>query len=219
MPRWIKALGLMPIAILVMVAANPAVSQAAKFKTEVVGVNLEGASEGNVALQFAYGKTECKANTFAGKMAVKESLLMILDPTYGSCTTAGLSTSVDMKTCDHEFVSVEKEGAGFLGGVNFHCTEKDEITLTVSASGITKCTITIPGQVHLETVAVKNVGAGTTREVTMEAAVAGLTYTQKEGTGLGKCSAAHNTTGTYSGKLLVKAKSQETNAHVGLWVE
>jgi hypothetical protein len=223
MPGRIKILGLMSVAVLafVCVAANPATSQAARFKAEKLGVDLKGGPEigGPETLetfQFDYGITKCKESAFTGQMAVTESLLMILDPVYGKCTTNGLETTVAMKTCDYEFSA----GPGLIGPLNILCKEKDEMTFTVSLGGVTKCTMSIPKQVREETGFFSNMGIEANRRVGVEIVLENFSYSQKEGTGVGKCTAVNKANGFHTGTTTVSAESQEEKGvKVGFWVE
>ena len=105
--------------------------------------------------------------------------------------------------------------AGKTGTVDIVCPAGKEIT----AKATTKCTIDVGPQTGLGTLTMKNIGAGTTREVEVVSELKGVKYSHTAGEGIGKCASGSATNGTSTGISKVTAEEDGGAAHVGIFLE
>jgi hypothetical protein len=84
--------------------------------------------------------------------------------------------------------------------------------------GTPKCIIHVPEQTDLTKVTGTNIGAGATREITLDINITNIKYSQTMGTAeTGNCATADNTTGgTYTGAAVVTGSV--AGAHVGIFL-
>lgn len=187
-----------------------------KFRAEAAPTVLTGKQHlGATVLPFDAGFLSCAETTYAGEMTEAETIEMDLTPTYAGCEFAGMKATVDVNGCKYRLTPFAKEGANFEGSVDVVCPEGNKIEVTGSG-----CTITIGPQQERRTATYTNVGAGATREITVDFNLAGLTYEEHKVEPAPKC--ANNTVptanGGYNGATLITGETA-AKVHRGIWVE
>lgn len=211
------------LAISAMIAST---ASADEFHAESAPVTLTGAQEkhleGGVERNDRFttdgGVTECTTITYRGTQVASTATTMTLTPTYSGCAFAGLSSVIDMNECDYLF----HLNAGLTTGTtDIVCPSGREITKTVGPAATLRCITHIPPQQGIGGVTYTNLGAGSTREITIAMNLANIHYSQTAGSGAGACATADNTTnGTYIGALKVTGETDPSGAaHIGIWVE
>jgi hypothetical protein len=219
MSRNIKVLGLALVAMLAMsaVVASAASATAFSFKAEKVPTQLTGKQHnGNDIFTTDAGKVECTEATYAGEQKVTPTNEVLVTPTYSGCTAFGFAnTPIDVNGCQYRFTTVTKESGNFEGSADIVCPAGKVIEVTAFG-----CTVTIGSQTGLKKVTYTNVGAGTTREVTVDVNLTGIVYVEDPGF-FNTCANNKVTTsnGTYVGAGLVTGENPTTKAHQGIFVE
>jgi trypsin len=164
-----------------------------KFRAEAAPTVLTGKQHlGATVLPFDAGFVSCAETTYTGEMTEAETIEVSLTPNYAGCEFAGLKATVDVNGCQYKLTPFAKEGVNFEGSVDVVCPEGKKIEVTGSG-----CTITIGPQLERRTVTFTNVGAGATREITVDFNLAGLTYEEHKVEPAPKC--ATNTVPTVNG--------------------
>jgi hypothetical protein len=225
MTRNLKALGLALVAAMAFCAVVVSAASADEFRAESAPLTLTGKQDPGTLDKFTTtaGTLECEEATYHATTATSPaSSITITPPVYGSCSVAGIPSTVHMNGCDYKF-TIDAAPAT-TGTVHVECPTTvgpphvtHEITITVGFPTV-KCTI----HVHEQTIGgiiYTNVGAGATREITIDVNATGLTYTETAGTGLGACSTSstqHN--GTYVGKATVTGEVDPSGGHIGVFV-
>jgi Trypsin len=187
-----------------------------KFRTEAAPVVLTGKQHlGATVIPLDAGFVSCAETTYTGEMTEAETIEIDLTPNYTECEFAGAKATVDVNSCQFRLTPFAREGANFEGSVDIVCPEEEEIEITGSG-----CTITIGPQLERRSVTYTNVGAGATREITVDFNLAGLTYEEHKVEPGPKC--ATNTVptanGMYNGATLITGETA-AKVHRGIWVE
>jgi len=187
-----------------------------KFATEAPPTVLTGKPHaGPIVLFFDAGPVFCANVTYAGEMAEAGTIEVGLTPTFAGCEFGGAPAAVDVNGCQLKLTPVAKEGANFEGAVDVVCPEAKRIEIT----GV-GCTFTIGSQAGLKTATYTNVGAGATREITVDFNLGPLAYEEHNQAPWLKC--ASNTVPTFGGFLggatLITGETA-AKAHRGVWVE
>jgi hypothetical protein len=187
-----------------------------KFATEAAPTVLTGKPHaGPTVFFFDAGPVFCANVTYAGEMTETGTIERSLTPTFAGCEFGGAPAVVDVNGCQYKLTPVAKEGANFEGSLDVACPEGKKITITGAG-----CTITIGSQSELKTVTYTNVGAGATRELTIDFNAAPIAYEEHSQAPLLKC--ATNTVPTFGGFLggstLITGETA-AKAHRGIWVE
>jgi len=189
---------------------------------ESTPLTLTGAQEGTDVIKVHGGEIKCSKVSYTGTISSSPASTLTLTPNFLSCTFAGLIASVQLNGCVY-LVHVGTTFASTASGtLDIVCPAGKEITVTAPSLGTPKCTVHIPAQTGLESVAVTNLGSGSTREVTVSFGVGGgltsLKYSQTSGTAeTGNCATADNTTsGTQTAALLLTAENASFN-HSGIF--
>jgi hypothetical protein len=233
--RNLKILGLALVAMFAMSALGASMASADELTAEEPKVTLHAASESADSFIITAGNTNCKEVTYDIGTVTTPTTTVTANPTYptfakdGShnCTSIGFPATIDTNGCHYLFHVTA--GASTVGDVTVQCPAGKEITVTAIAAGTTKCTIHVPPQTLSsagipDPVTYTNIGAGTTREVTIAvkygptAGVGGLKYTHVKGTGVGACASGAGTTGTFEGKGTVTANDDANTTHKGLFL-
>jgi hypothetical protein len=220
MIRNLKVLLLAMTAMLALSAVGAAASQAALFHSEATETTLtvktDGANNTKQSHQvFDAAGATVTCGGVAGDSLIKEQTptTVTAKVTYDTpCTFVGQSATINMGACDYAITA-----HGTVSIVGAGC-EASPITVTVPSP---PCTVTISNAAganqNLESITFKNLGAGTTREVTIEPHVTGISYSA---TGSGCPLTGARTDGNYTtGNALVSGDKPGTATQVGTWWE
>jgi hypothetical protein len=211
MTRNLKALGLALAAMLAM-GAVAASSASADFMTEQQETTLTvEAHPEETAQVFATetGEVVCNKLTTHDEV-VSPGRSITVSPTYSECTAfigeSELALKVTFTSCDYNFTTE--------GILHIECTKHgDYIHIEVTAFNL-NC-FTIEDTQTFSGIKYTNKGVGATRDITLDANLTGIKYTE-----VGVC--GEGTTrndGTYTGKATIKGDDPDTGAHVGIWHE
>lgn len=224
MMRNLKVLGLaLSTIILALSAAAVSTASADTFTADSTPVALTGSQEGNDVFTITAGNTTCKEVKYTGTSASKVTTISVT-PSYPektaggeqNCTSLGLPALIETNGCTYLFhIGVATEGT-----LDIVCPAGKEITVTAGYNVTTKCTIHVPGQTGLSKITYINAGtgAGTTRELLVQAAITNLKYSHTTGTGFAHCTAGSGTTGSYTGQARVTGEKDGGGEHVGIFL-
>ena len=207
MTRSLKALGLALVAALALTALAVSSASAAEFHSESEHTSLTGSQEVRNTFSVNAGTVHCETATFSGTSNSATTTELKIVPTFQGCkiTTVTLETLEAVVDWPHCWIILTPSGIKHIG-----CT----ISLTIRVTA-PLCTITV----HPQTISsddFTNVGAGTTRSVTLTSTATGIAYTQSSlcpGGGGGSF-----TNGTYSGAIATTC-ANTLGFHVGCWRE
>jgi hypothetical protein len=198
MTRNLKALGLALMAVLALgaIAAGSASAAGERFHSEEKTTILTGTSEAShvfAASGFSVTCTEAHfRGTTIGDSGTTTSTTLSVHPIYTGCTSSLGAAPVDTNGCNYTFDS-ETNASKHLP-ISIFCTPSNVIKVTAPG-----CTLSFGSQNIVNGASVANLGAGTTRDVTVTA-TATATFS-KSGFG---CFVIGGTTGTYTGPTTVK---------------
>jgi len=222
MIRNFKFFGVAVTALLAMSAMAVSSASADTFQSEENKVvTLTGSQEGTDVFTVQAGEVKCSSVKYTGTQATSPETTIKAKPTYSGCTFAGLAATVNTGVCEYVF-HINDAAGDTTGTADIVCTS-GEITVTAPSVGTAKCIVHVPPQNGLKTVTYKNVaGVGPTREITVEANLSEITYSQTKGTAeTGNCATEDSKkTGTYVGKALVTGeedKAEKPN-HIGIFL-
>lgn len=205
MNRKIKALGMAFAAVLV-VGAFSAASASAEFHSEVDHTTITASQPTTVDDVFTVkaGTVKCKSATYTGTSTTKTSEDITVTPAYAECTAFGfVSTAIDVNGCTYTFTTTETQQLHIL------CPEGKAITVTAF-----NCWVHVGAQTA-SGITYTNEGSGSARDVTVDASITGMTYTQTSKSFPG-CSNGTFTDGKYVGGATVKGTDTNGNP-VGIW--
>jgi hypothetical protein len=211
-----KALGVVMIAVFLASAMLASAAHAEEEKTPTftatsTPVRETGTATESHTITSAAGAIKCtEANLLDS--AGNGGMMLLMKPSYGGCTVAGLSVTVNMNGCEYTFEPIKTIGEDhYTGRMGIQCPS--EKVIEISFKG---CLITIGGQINLETVEyTNNTKAEPAKDETWRTEVKKVVYMQ---TGTG-CNGG-NLIGelTYKGTETVKGESAETLEPIGLWI-
>jgi hypothetical protein len=161
MKRKLKPLGL-------AIAAFSGSASAAEFHGESAHTLISGSAIGDHVFTFSAGNARCTESTASGTQTTGvTSSEITITPKYGGCTAFGfIGATIDVNGCDYRFTP---NANPYL---HITCGEKPiEVTTPT-------CVVTVGSQTVNSGVSYINGGAGTTRDITVKIALAGLAYTQ-----------------------------------------
>jgi opacity protein-like surface antigen len=205
MVRNLKVLGLAVMAMLAMTAVAASAAQAVEFHSEIENTTITAKTEAgsNSVFDAAGASISCTSGTFTGTQAAKTAETVTVTPAYSGCTFLGiLNVPVEMHGCQYTF---HANGETDVTGAS--CTG-----ITFEATG---CKVEVKKQNGLKEVTYTNIGAGTTREVTVTPHVTGITYTSS---GLCPKNGTFSDGNYTSGNATVKGESSK-GVQAGVWVE
>jgi hypothetical protein len=216
--RNLKILGLALVAMFAMSVVMATAASADEFTAEKYPASLVGAKDSTFVDEFntTTGIVKCETPSYTG--TVKESATSVsVTPSYTGCTAFGFPATIDVNGCQYKFNV--NGGTSTEGDVDLVCGASS-ITVTAISAGTIKCTVHAATQSDITgTVKYKNIGSGTTQEVTLEAALTGIDYSHTKGTGLGACTAGSATNGTLTAKGIVTGKEDPgSGLHVGVFL-
>ena len=183
--------------------------------------------ESNDVFKVDYGAVHCKSLIYSGEGEGTGGTLTTVKvlSNYAACTLKGLPAEIDSMGCYFMVHTNEFTSEGFAISTMILCEGSNEITVTVTVGGILKCRLDIPPQtitagIHLtngEVSGVKDLTAHVSINPS-EAASGGITYTQTEGSGFGRCVASEKENGTYIGEETFEG-TNEAGEKTAIWVE
>jgi hypothetical protein len=208
MIRNLKVLGLALAAFFAFaaVASSSAFAAEEEFHCETAHCILTASQENNQVFTTEAGTTTCTA--VKGDATLEKATVMEVTATgieYTGCTTktifGEIAVTVNFNGCDYNFTTSTKP-------VHLICPVGKEVV--IEGPG---CKITVPGGQSLEQVHYSNIGAGTTREVTIESTVTNI---KESATGFFCSKTGTFTNGKYTGNI--KITGEETaKIHEGVW--
>jgi hypothetical protein len=207
MNRKLKGLGLMFAALLALAAFSSS-AMATEFHSETAHTIISGEQppEKNDVFTVKAGTVTCKSATYSGTTSSVTTGEVTVTPKYSECTAFGFVNSpIDVpSTCDYRFTpsTAAKQ-------LDIVCTSTEKITVTAF-----NCWVTV-GTQSTNGITYTNAGAGATRDITVDANVTGLAYTQHSKSFPG-CTNGSFTDGTYVGSGTVKGANTE-GKQVGIW--
>jgi hypothetical protein len=218
MNRKLKGLGLMFVALLALAGFSSS-AMATEFHSETAHTIIKGEQpEGsNDVFTVNAGKVTCTSATYAGTTSAVTTPEVTVTPTYTGCTAFGfVNTTID--------VPGGNVAAGANGGCDYRftpSTASSQLHIICGAGEVINvtafnCWVTIGSQTT-GGITYTNSGAGTARDVTVNANISGIVYTQHSKSFPG-CSNGTFSNGTYVGKGTVKGQTT-TGAAVGIWHE
>ena len=221
MTRKLKTLGLAFIAVLAMSAAATSAASADYLTAETAFVSLTGKQTGaGDVFTTTAGTVKCKQASYKTPFPEPTPTPWVtVTPSYPAktsggeqnCTAFGFPAEVTTNECSYKFWL----GAGTSGTVEVVCPIGKEITVTAVSAGTTKCVVHIGPQTTFG-ITFSNIGAGTTREINVAAAIfSGLSYKHTAGSGIGSCTSGSGF-GSYTGSAVMTGESVGT--HVGIFL-
>jgi hypothetical protein len=217
MNRKLKALGLTFVALLALAAVSSS-AMATEFHSETAHTIISGeqpAAENDVFTVNA-GTVTCKSATYSGTTSAETQAEVTVTPTYNECTAFGfVSTKIDVPGgnvaagagggCDYRFTPSTASSQ-----LHIVCGSGEFITVTAFNCYVRVGTQTATGVTYV------NGGSGTSRDVTVNANITGLSYSQENKFGGCGGGAGSFTNGKYVGAGTVKG-STTTGGAVGIW--
>lgn len=229
--RNLKILGLAFVAVLAMSAvAASAASADDKLTAEGYPATLTGEKDGEFKDVFTTtaGSVSCSNPKYHAELNAAATTVAAT-ASYGEtvekqCTALGFPATIHMNGCSYLFHTTA--GTTTELSADLVCPAGQEITVTANPSehGLTpKCTIHVPAQTGLETITATNVGAGATRDITLDINITGIKYSHTgeslgKGSGLGACTTGTGTNGTLTAKATIKADVGKTGVQQGLFM-
>jgi hypothetical protein len=218
--RNLKILGLAFVAMFAMHAIAATAASANELTAEEYTTILTGVKDPTEPtadkLVTTAGNVTCTNPTYLAELT-KASTSVTVTPTYSGCTAFGFPAKVHMNGCSYT-LTLGAAGAT-TSTAALACPAGNEVTITANPAedGLTpKCIVHIKPQAVGGTVTTKNIGAGTTRELTLEINVSAIHYTHTEGTGLGKCTPGTGAAGVITAKAQVTG--EKGGVHKGIFL-
>ena len=228
MIRNLKVFGLALVAAFAMsalVASAASANAASWFTSDGDWTTLSGTQGGTPDTFTTHaGTLSCSSATYTGSTSATTTTTMKLAPSYSGCSLSPLPghAIIDMNGCEYEFHTDGQETTGGVPNGKFktettivcptttspsHVTH--DITVTVTLTGIPKCTIHIEEQNLGTGIVLTNAGGGLSAAVSFS----NIKYTQTAGTGEGKCTTTTTTSnGGYSGSATISGQNTATAA-------
>ncbi|HEX7280182.1 MAG TPA: hypothetical protein VF255_11245 [Solirubrobacterales bacterium] len=215
MIRNIKALGLAVFAVMALGAFSAATASAEKlFHSEVAHTEVRGEQHSTEdTFTVNAGTVRCSHATYTGTQSTATASTQTVAPTYSGCKAFGfVNTTIDPNGCGYVFsLSGTPVSGAAPGGVTIECPAGQVITVTAF-----NCWVTVGPQTRATGITYTNLGAGKTRDVTVDVNLTGLTYTQHSKSFPGCTNGTFNN-GTYTGAATVRG-FDTAGEQVGVWV-
>jgi hypothetical protein len=206
-----KTLGLALLAMLSMSAVTAMSASADTLTAGGYPAVLTGAVDEGFKDTFTttYGAVSCPEPkydaTITGPVTTAGSVSVT--PTYPhvGCLSNGVPMTIDMNGCTYQFKAL----ASTNGTVNLVCPAEKEVTVTVTAAGVLKCTLHVKPQTDIKgTIKYTNVAGG----VTVNASLKEIHYTHTQGIGIGSCPSGTGTNGLLVAKAVISAETHAGGA-------
>jgi hypothetical protein len=211
MTRNLKVLGLALFAVMALGAAV-AGSASAAFTSESVPVTVTPTIESTQVFQYEAEGLKVSCSTVGGDSTSSASPVtsVTASVSYSNCSTPIGSATVSTSNCDYRFTS--STGSTAIS-TDIICSTGG-ISVTVKGFfGEDLCTLTVSPQTTTGTSGT-NVGAGTTREITLDNNVKNIAGARSFGGSI--CGAATSSTGTYSGNVVFTGENPTSKVHIGI---
>lgn len=214
-----RILGAALIAMLAMGAVGSAPASGDELTSEKYPVTLTGKTDqgSQFLLTTTAGSTSCTDVTYDGTVSGALTTVTVI-PSLSGCIAFGFPVTTHMNSCGLLF---HINGASSTEGkVDIECTKPgDEITDTAIGAGTTKCTFHIPPQSDISgALKYSTIGAGTTREITVDVNLSGIDYTHTKGTGIAACLSGSSTSGTLEAKIVLTGEVAGGSTHIGVFL-
>ncbi|HEX7278111.1 MAG TPA: hypothetical protein VF255_00680 [Solirubrobacterales bacterium] len=198
--------------VLTLGAVAASAALAAEGHSEVVHTELRGEQHaGEDTESFNAGTVRCSHATYTGTSSSATQTELVVAPAYTGCKAFGfVNTTIDTAGCTYVF----RFGAGTAtqsGTTSLDCQPGQAITRT----GF-NCWITIGSQGPLPGVTYTSQGSGTTRDITIDGNITGITYAQHSKSFPGCTNGTFNN-GTYTGATTIRGFNT-VGEQVGIWV-
>jgi hypothetical protein len=173
MIRKLKVLGMALMAVLALSAVTAsAASAAVEFHSEEKDLTLTGTQTTTNKLTTNAGETTCSKATFSGTTSTTSTTQpeQTVTPKYEECHAiffgSKVAVTIDMNSCDYDLRAV--------GTAAITCSKAGD-AIAVTSPG---CIITIspPGNSTLTKVGYTNNSSGSTRHITVDFTITGVTY-------------------------------------------
>jgi hypothetical protein len=215
MIRRISALGAAVAVVLAMSAIAVSMASADVMTSESAATTtLFGDNDGVTSVLSLDGlEMKCTNDNYIGSISSGASQVT-LTFTKSGCLWTAFAGTINPNECSY---LLKIKALVTTGTTDIVCPAGHEITVTWPPFGKPKCIIHIPPQSNLGTVTWTNIGAGTTREMTLDLNITGLKFDQTAGTAESlNCATADNTTGTFIGKI--RLTGMVSTVHVGVFL-
>ncbi len=214
MIRRIGVLGATMAAVLTMGVMAVGAASADSITAETYPTTLTGDNDGVSSVLALDGlEMKCSQDNYSGTLSSSGSQIT-LSFTKSGCNWTGFAGMINPNGCDY---LLKVNSVGTTGATDIVCPTGKEITVMWGPTP--KCIIHIPPQSNLGAVTWTNIGAGTTRELTVNLNITGFKFHQTAGTAESlNCATADNTTGTFVGKIRLTGESDGGPGHIGIFV-
>lgn len=214
--RNLKILGLACIVTLALngVAASASKAQTAFHFTASSGTSiLTGVTDPGSTTEVTTdsGSVTCLKDTYTGTITGPTASTFRLSPKYTECHLINVFTfkaEIDPEGCELVFHAVTKINGKYEGSMDIECPVGKSLTITMPG-----CEITYPSQTGLKEVTYTTIGSGSTKELTIDVDLTGVTYVEDNG---GFC--LNNAVLTHNGtvKSKINVTAQQNNNHVSI---
>lgn len=191
----------------------PVAPDAPRFAAETYPVSLSG--DGLPTITLGGSPATCAQSSLEGELAA-QSTSVDLEASYAECTVPSgenvFPVTVETNSC-HYTLKMLNQGPPYQGALGVACTEAEDAIEFKTYSGETLvCTSYLGPQPSQGTVALGTIGAGSEREIELNAEVKGLTWSQE-----GICGAKSGEDGEISGEAELAAfdgEEQQVGAYL-----
>ncbi len=240
MTRNLKALGFTSVAILALSALTASAATANKTVSTPYWVvagdwTVLSGSQGapGDVFEIAAGAIKCTTVTYTGSISLTTTTTITLTPSYSGCTFNGFTADVVTTDCGYVLHADGKTGTTttdpgdtihwenkYHAETKIQCDTGKDITVTATQAGVIKCTVHIgPQNLGTGVILTNETAPGGVRDIKADISLSAIKYSQTEGSGLGKCTTADNTSdGKYTGSATISAKSTANGAR-SIWME
>lgn len=186
-----------------------------KFKSEGTPTGLTGGQHASSdVFTTDSGAVSCGQVGYTGEQIGTEVTEVSVSPKYSECKAFGfLNIPIVTNGCTYKFTATTKIAGTFEGKADIVCPAGKVIE--VRSPG---CLTTVGPQTGLEKVTFTNIGAGATREITVDLNLTGIKYEEHRPVfSICKNNTVATTNGTYAGAALVTGETA-AKVHRGIFV-
>lgn len=185
-----------PVGLFIAGSKSEEAAKQPKFEAEKYTATIQSTSLSIFEFTTQYGKLKCGEMQLNGSISAATSKLKINQLFWPvPCTYGGFSAPISANGCYFE-LSVLNAGPPYVGATDLVCPAGKALEFAAAPfGGVRKCTLRILPQTGVEGVSYENTGAGSSRKITVNLNLAGMSYVQVEGTGIGKCTGGEFTNG------------------------
>lgn len=185
----------------------------AEFHSESSGTLLTASQEGADVSTTTGGTIECGEIKYVGGSSETTASTFSMTPSFSECVAFGFFTGVyNTNGCEYVF-----HNSGTVDITS--CNSASGVILTVTHFGTPKCKVTFVPQTGINGISYTNIGAGSTRELTIDMRSNNIRYVEHAGTGFNACtSSTEQTNGGYDGQTVVTGETA-LGKHLGVWFQ